>query len=46
MGEPNEVQRVGKDEQWVYQCSDDDGFDYECYVLRFLDGTLVKFNDL
>ncbi len=26
--------------------SGEDGFDYDCYILRFLDGSLVKFDDL
>ena len=46
MGEPNEVEKAGRIEQWIYECSDDDGFDYQCYILRFLDNSLVKYDDL
>ena len=46
LGEPDEVEKAGRVDQWIYQCSDDDGFDYDCYILRFIDGSLVKFDDL
>ena len=46
MGEPDEIEKAANVEQWVYQCSDDDGFDYECYNLKFSDGSLVKFDNL
>jgi len=46
LGEPEEVEKAGQVEQWVYQCFDDDGFYYNCFVLIFSDETLVKFNDL
>ena len=46
MGKPNELEKAGNAEQCVYQCSDEDGFDYECYNLKFLDGSLVKFDDM
>ncbi|MGB2692155.1 MAG: hypothetical protein WBC96_06645 [Thermodesulfobacteriota bacterium] len=46
MGEPDEVEKAANAEKWVYQCSDDDGFDYECYNLKFSDGSLVKFDNL
>ena len=45
MGEPNQIEKAANVEKWVYQCSDDDGFDHECYILRFLGGSLVKFNN-
>lgn len=46
LGDPDEVEKAGRVDQWIYQCSDEDGFDYNCYILRFLDGSLVKFDDL
>ncbi len=46
LGEPDEVEKAGRVDQWIYQCSDEDGFYYNCYILRFLDGSLVKFDDL
>lgn len=46
LGEPNEIERAGQVSQWIYRCSDDDGFDYDCYILRFIDDSLVKFDDL
>lgn len=45
MGEPDEIEKAGSVQQWIYQCSDDDGFDYQCYLLRFYEGSLVKFDD-
>lgn len=45
MGEPDEVEKAGSVQQWIYQCSDEDGFDYQCYLLRFYEGSLVKFDD-
>jgi len=30
----------------AYKYSDEDGFDYKCYMLRFLEGSLVEFNSL
>ncbi|GJM16987.1 MAG: hypothetical protein DHS20C13_23140 [Thermodesulfobacteriota bacterium] len=46
LGEPNEIEKSGDFQQWIYQCSDDDGFDYDCYILKFKEGSLVKFDDL
>jgi len=46
MGEPDKVEQAGNFEKWDYQCSDEDGFDYECYILKFNDGSLVRFDDL
>ena len=46
LGEPDEVEKAGRVSQWIYQCSDDDGFDYTCYILRFVDDSMVKFDDL
>ena len=46
LGEPDEIEKAAQVSQWIYQCSDDDGFDYDCYILRFVDGSLVKFDDL
>lgn len=46
MGEPFKVESSGVYEKWIYQCSDEDGFDYQCYVLNFNEGSLVKFDDL
>ncbi len=46
LGEPDEVEKASRVSQWIYQCSDDDGFDYTCYILRFVDDSLVKFDDL
>lgn len=46
LGEPNEVEKAGGYQQWTYQCSDDDGFDYNCYILKFREGSLVTFDDL
>ena len=46
MGEPFKVEIAGLYEKWIYKCSDDDGFDYQCYILNFNDGSLVKFDDL
>ncbi|MEM7007801.1 MAG: hypothetical protein AAF462_01560 [Thermodesulfobacteriota bacterium] len=46
MGEPDEIEKAGRVNQWIYRCSDEDGFDYNCYILKFLDGSLVKFDDL
>ena len=45
MGEPDKIEKADNIEQWAYRCSDEDGFDYDCYVLRFLDGSLVKFDN-
>ena len=45
MGEPDKIEKADNIEQWTYRCSDEDGFDYDCYVLRFLDGSLVKFDN-
>jgi len=46
MGEPFKVESSGVYEKWIYKCSDEDGFDYQCYILKFNDGSLVKFDDL
>lgn len=46
MGEPNEKKVVGNKQEWVYECFNDDGFYYDCFVLRFQDEVLIKYLDL
>ncbi len=46
MGDPNEKRIVGNQQQWDYECFNDDGFYYNCFVLRFQDEILIKFQDL
>ena len=46
LGEPYEKEKAGDFEQWAYECFDDDGYYYDCYILKFQDGILVKFKDL
>jgi hypothetical protein len=46
LGEPYEKEKAGNREQWAYECFDDDGYYYDCYILKFQDGILVKFKDL
>ena len=46
MSEPFKVESASVYEKWIYKCLDEDGFDYECYILKFNDGSLVKFDDL
>ncbi len=45
LGDPDEVKKSGISEEWTYECSDDDGFDYECFVLRFKQGILADFKE-
>lgn len=45
MGEPNEVEKAGNFQQWTYRCPDEDGFNYECYILKFREDSLVSFDD-
>lgn len=46
LGEPDQVEKAGNFEQWVYQCFDEDGFYYDCYTLRFREDYLVNLDDL
>ena len=45
LGDPNEIKKSGISEEWSYECSDEDGFDYECFVLKFKQGVLADFRD-
>ena len=45
LGDPYELEKAGNFEKWTYQCSDEDGFNYDCFILRFREGMLVNFDD-
>lgn len=46
LGDPDKVKKAGARQDWTYICFDDDGFDYECYILNFKEGVLADFQDL
>lgn len=45
LGDPYEIKKSGISEEWTYQCYDEDGFDYDCFVLRFKQGILADYKE-
>ena len=45
LGDPYEVKKSGISEEWVYQCYSEDGYDYDCFVLKFRQELLADFRD-
>lgn len=46
LGDPDEVKKAGSRQDWTYICSDEDGFDYDCYILKFSQGVLGDYDSL
>ena len=46
LGDPDSVKKSGIRQDWTYVCDDDDGFDYDCFILKFKQGVLADFEDL
>lgn len=46
LGDPDSVKKSGIRQDWTYVCDDDDGFYYDCYILKFKQGVLADYDDL
>lgn len=45
LGDPDDVKKAGTRQDWTYVCENEDGFDYDCFVLMFKQGILADFRD-